>query len=325
MDRRLGILDISVFIIGILATFTISVVLFPSHFKLLANFFTEGILAISTAVFFYLLAHCLRFLRLLVLTVEHRPNLFPMMGLYSTTTLISLCFPFKTGELFKVYEFSRFFRSFGTGISIIAVERFFDALSLIFLITLARFYYGNDELQLSVLLPALSIFVIFIILTYLFLPRSFSYLRSLTLNTSESRRGLYVLDFIRRVEQIYDLFCSIIRGRFLVLAILSICVWLCELVTIYQFVMEPASTYRSIIYSLVIAFENIFITNGSTSASSSEYLSLVFTTLSLTLIVPSILYAFFRVKKFLKAKYSGQVHNDYRLTPIKKYNTRPHI
>ena len=322
MKRWLNLADIVLFAFCVAAACAITALLLPQYYALLAGTLSDGIWSLFLGACFYICAHVFRFLRLLVLSVEHRPSLPSIIGLYSVTSFLSLCFPFKTGELFKVYEFSRYFRSFGTGLAIIAVERFFDALSLILLITLARFYYGDNQVQLSVLLPVLSIFVIFIILTYLFLPRSFAYLRSLTLGISESRRGIVFLNVIGYTEMVYDLFCSIIRGRFLILSILSIGVWLCELVTIYQFILAPTSTYKNIIYSLIVAFENIFIASDFTGSPTREYLALVFIILVGLLIVPTLIYSFSRIKKALGAGPAGGAGRPYKLNAVQRYVTR---
>ena len=197
-------------------------------------------------ILLYLLAHIGRLLRLMVIIIEHNRAFHSIIQLYALIAQAGFVLPFKLGELFRVTELSHFFGSFKTGFSVVVVERFFDAMTLLFLLLVVDFLGGISQGGTPVFIPFLIILVLFMFIFYFFFSKTCHYFRSLVLSSSSSQRGIVVLQCLNFTEAIYLTFRNTIRGRPLLLIVLSLGIWCAEIYNMIYFLAALSGTKESI-------------------------------------------------------------------------------
>jgi len=88
-------------------------------------------LNICIAALFYILAQICRFLRFQYICLERERGFIPLLNLFSFSTLVASLFPYKVGDLVRIYIFQRYFKSVSLGFVIVVIERFFDTVVLL--------------------------------------------------------------------------------------------------------------------------------------------------------------------------------------------------
>jgi hypothetical protein len=177
----------------------------------------------------YLASHLLRSLRLYVILLDFERSYGRILGLYATLTFVNRMFPFKIGEIFRLFEFTHMFKSPRLAVVVIATERFFDAVILFWLLLYGLMLDSSIIGDTTVLLVVLSAVVIFGVLIYRGLPGFARYLRFLAATRSRGPRGLTALRLAAWLEEIWRDVHRLLRGRAVILAMISFAVWIFEI------------------------------------------------------------------------------------------------
>ncbi|KOP66252.1 hypothetical protein AMS62_14110 [Bacillus sp. FJAT-18019] len=206
-------------------------------FSLYFDFFpTETIKSITsdnfnTIVVFLLLyvsSHVLRIVRLFTLMIEKKVSLRDLFAIYFLTSWVNLFLPYKTGEIFRVFGFGSISGSLRKGIVVIWIERFFDALVLLFLI-IPYLIYSKSPLVVMPIVLVLILFVLFTIFFFLEFPFSKKYLNKFIISHSKTRKGVRILKATQIIENIYEDMKALIRGRVSLILFISLMIWFLEL------------------------------------------------------------------------------------------------
>ena len=94
----------------------------------------DGNMVLFLGVLFTVLVYGIKALRLCIILLEKRLALANFIRLYIKTTLINLVFPFKLGEVFRMYCYGTEFRNYKRGFLLILIDRYFDTLPLLLLL-----------------------------------------------------------------------------------------------------------------------------------------------------------------------------------------------
>lgn len=230
LARRLTVASAMIYLAFVVGAVLLAAIIYK-HFRAgdLPASATEhwGILVAAALV--YAASHFVRSIRLYVILLDMERSYTRILGLYATLTFVNRMFPWKLGELFRLFEFTHLFRSPRLALVVIATERFFDAAILFWLLLYGLVLDASIVEDTTVLLILLSAVVIFGALTYRGLPGFARYLRFLAATRSRGRRGLTALRLAAWIDEIWRDVNRLLRGRAVVLALISFVVWALEI------------------------------------------------------------------------------------------------
>lgn len=145
---------------------------------------------------------------------------------YCKVLPVSVILPFKAGDLFRAYCYGYKMDSYGAGLVYILLDRFIDTCALVTMVLLAGGLYGA---QGGWVLWLLLGFVGVVLFCYLAFPGICQYWRRFYLTRPASRRGLQALGTLQVISGLYERISQVLRGRGLVLYLLSLAAWLVEM------------------------------------------------------------------------------------------------
>lgn len=216
---------------------------------------------IFTAVFFTAVIYVIKAVRLYLILLEHRIAIKRYLKLYIKTTLVSLVLPLKTGELFKVYCYGTEMNSMKCSLLSVLVERYFDTIPLAILLIGFTFY---SKVGSSLMVILLTAFLILTTVSYLIFPSSFHYINRFCIMNVNSERGLLLLDMMKKINSWYFDIQELIKGRGIILILLSGITWLMEygiLVCVSKGLGHIFRTDTFVIYinSIFVGSDNTYI------------------------------------------------------------------
>lgn len=148
------------------------------------------------------------------------------ISLYCRTVPVCVLIPYKLGEFYRLYCYSYVTNSCKRGITLIMIERFFDAIALSTILFSLRFFLSID---IPYIIYILMGFVICVLIIYLNLPNICVYWKKCLLCIKASRKNCILLELISRIENYYIKLSKVLKGKGLILFILSFVAWAIEL------------------------------------------------------------------------------------------------
>jgi hypothetical protein len=219
---------------------------------------------IGAAAAVYLVSHGLRAVRLYVILLEFEHSIFRIIGLYATLAVVNMVVAFKLGEIFRLTEFTHRLRSVRLAVVAIATERFFDAATLLWLLLYGFVINPGLASRTTLLIIILSTVVIFGMLAYRGLPGFAHYLQFIAATRSGGRRGLDALRFANWLDRLREDLSRLLRGRAVVLAVISFAIWACEIVAMGLIFALTASIQTSdLASSLLLALNSVLTIGGA--------------------------------------------------------------
>jgi len=230
LTRRLSIASVTLYVAYVAGAVLLAASIFE-HLRAVDRTMPEGRLwgGLAAVVLVYLTSHLLRSFRLYVILLDFERSFVRILALYATLTFVNRMFPFKFGEVFRFFEFTHMFNSPRLAVVVIATERFFDAVILIWLLLYGLMLDSSIIGDTTVLLIVLSVVAIFGVLIYRGLPGFARYLRLLAATRSRGTRGLTALRLAAWLEDIWLDVHRLLKGRAVVLALISFAVWTLEI------------------------------------------------------------------------------------------------
>lgn len=177
-----------------------------------------------------ILIHLFKFIRIYFILLEERISIKKMIKIYLKTTFVSIVLPYKTGEIFKMYSYGKEIDNYSKGIIAVLIDKFFDAIILCsVLIPYEIIRIGNIS-KLSIIL---LFFSIIILLVYLGFETTYRYLNKFFVMKIKSKKGLLVLNFLEKLNHIFNYSKNMIKGRQIIVLFISIIIWSLEVLFIY--------------------------------------------------------------------------------------------
>ena len=218
------------------------------------------------ALGFLLLLFVLKGIRLYLILLDDHIKGRRFLQLYFETLFINIVFPWKTGEVYRVYKLSQELRDLKKGLLAVMLDRFFDVLGyLLFILLLALFQPGAwSRFEISLGLAMLVIALGFLSFQPLYL-----YLNRMLVLGHHSGRRLAALRSLEWIHEMVDDFNGMVRNRMYVFGLVSVLVWFVEW-KIYQFLLAAMGQATDISFREVIV--QFFF--GATNPVSRLYLVL---------------------------------------------------
>lgn len=182
----------------------------------------------------YIVAHFLRAIRLGVLLKAQKIR--KLLSLHFYTAACSAVIPFKLGELVRINEVTRWENNYCKGILIVWIERIFDVIALSVFALLIFISGGAQVLEgMWGLLWIMLAFVFFSIVMFFVLPEQLSALNLHVIRSYSGRKAIKILHLLDIISSVLDKVRPIVSERILTLSILTIFIWIFELVSLMLF------------------------------------------------------------------------------------------
>ena len=176
------------------------------------------------------LIHLFKFIRIYFILLEERIPIKRMAKIYIKTTFVSIVFPYKLGEVFKMYSFGNEINSYPKGTVAVLIDKLFDAIILCAVLIPYEIIKVGKISKLSLLL---LVFIVVILLIYLCFEGTYKYLNKFFIIQIKSKKGLFVLKVLEESNNIFNYSKNMIKGRQIVLLAISALIWLLESIFIY--------------------------------------------------------------------------------------------
>lgn len=177
-----------------------------------------------------LVIHVLKFIKIYFILLEEEISLKRRIKIYIKTTFVSTVFPYKLGELFKMYSYGYESKNYSKGIIAVLIDKFFDATVLCFVLIPYGMIANGIISSIAYIMLA---FLVIILIIYLSFKSTYSYLNKFFIIKTKSKKGLFVLNMLEKLNDIYIYAKELIRGRQIILLFLTGIIWVMEAAFIY--------------------------------------------------------------------------------------------
>lgn len=145
---------------------------------------------------------------------------------YCKVTPVSVVFPFKLGEFFRMYCYGTQLKALLKGIIVVLLDRFMDTAALVTIILMAWIFNGG---QIAILAYVLLLFLIFAFLIYLVFPGVYKFWKEYILKAKATEHKLTVLKVLESLNILYAEVTNITKGRGVILYFMSLIAWGAEI------------------------------------------------------------------------------------------------
>lgn len=208
----------------------------------------KGQLPLYGAILCAGLVHLLKGLRLYLISMEKCISLKRFLKTYTKTTLVTLALPWKTGEFFRIYCLGEEMKDYHSGFLSVLVDRYFDSVPLLIVITIYGVVYPSSFL---LFIWVLLFFVISTTLSYLIFPSLYQYFNRFIIMKVTSKRGIMILEILEKLHQWHSYAEQLVKGRGILLLALSFGAWIVEYITLKilsSFLAIPFATQQFVYY-----------------------------------------------------------------------------
>lgn len=146
--------------------------------------------------------------------------------IYCKVTPVSIIFPYKLGEFFRMYCYGRQLENFLKGIVIVLLDRFMDTIALITMLLLLLIFNGGE---MTGFVYVLLIFLILVLLIYFLFPEVYKFWKKYMLRARATERKLHILKMFEILNTIYQEITNVSKGRGIVLYFMSLVAWAVEI------------------------------------------------------------------------------------------------
>lgn len=233
------------------------------------------------------LVHLSKMLRYYIILMEEKINIIRFTKVYLKITFVNMALPLKSGELFRIYCFSRETKNVKTGIFSVVIDRFFDTCALLVILLPYDIIVRSS---ISAVTAALIIFVLIVMFVYLVFMPTYKYLNKFLIINTNSQKSILILHILEKMRIWYDYINNLLIGRNALIFGFSCMGWLFEFMALSVIGKMMDVPFK--ITSFVEYIESIF------AIGSAKMLN-IYTTVSclILLVITVIVYAVSYLRK----------------------------
>ena len=176
-------------------------------------------------IVWFLIIHTIKMFRMYLVLLENRVEFGRFVFAYLRTTLVNLIIPFKLGEIYRMFVYSRMTGNAGMGIAGTLTDRFFDTAALVLILIPLHVMYPAKISGVSVFL---AVFVIFTVFVYMIFMPAYGYLNKYIIINRDSKNSMTVLRFLEMMRSAYDHVKRLVSGRYAIIILMSFAAWVLE-------------------------------------------------------------------------------------------------
>ena len=176
-------------------------------------------------LFIFILIHALKCFRQYLLLIESGIHISDFVKIYVKTTFCSIILPYKSGEIYKAYEYGYKVNDYTKGLLTVIVDKFFDAILLLLLFIPYEIQKNNGLSEITLIL---LFFVIVFCIIYVCFNTTYYYLNKHFIKKGNVKRNIIALKILERAYEIYNYVKDLIKGRVMLILILTVMAWALE-------------------------------------------------------------------------------------------------
>lgn len=178
----------------------------------------------------FLLIHLFKFIRISFILLEEMIPIKQMIKIYIKSTFVNITLPYKIGEIFRIYLYGNVIKNYPKGLFAVVVEKFYDSILICLCLIPYSIINKNGFSNLALIL---SIFIIAILTFYIAFYGTYLYLNRFFITKVNNNYSLYILRLLEKFKNIYQIGCEMLRGRQVIILLLTLCSWICEGIFVY--------------------------------------------------------------------------------------------
>lgn len=176
-------------------------------------------LIIILTVFF---VHLIKAARLYLAFYGTELKLSEFLKTYCKVTPVSLIFPYKLGEFFKMYCYGKGFANPLRGVVIVLLDRFMDTVALVAMILFVWLFSGG---RVTGLVYILLLVLLLLIMIYYVFPGMFKSWKKYFLSTKATERKIAILGMLEALNRVYVEVKRVSEGRGVIMFFMSLIAW----------------------------------------------------------------------------------------------------
>lgn len=153
-------------------------------------------------------------------------DFFTHLKLYCKVIPVSVIFPLKLGEFFRMYCYDKQLDNVLKGTVIILLDRVMDTMALVTMLLLVRIICGG---RMTLLAYILIIFLVFMLIVYCVFPGVFRFWKKYILRAPATEKGLAALKMLEMLRVVYSEIEGVVKGRGILLYFMSLVAWGAEI------------------------------------------------------------------------------------------------
>lgn len=179
---------------------------------------------------------------------------------YCKVTIIGILFPFKLGDVYRVYCYGKQLKDYLKGTVVVLLDRFFDTSALISVIVLKGIF---DNSKLNGLTLALIFFLLIVIIVYITFGKFYTFWMNYLIGAKATKRKSTSIKFLYSLNKIHKELRQVLGGKGVILYTLSLVAWVIEIIclTLTENTHGVQSTNNS-----VLEYLNASISGGNNAA-----------------------------------------------------------
>ncbi len=231
----------------------------------------------------FVVVHLAKMMRLYLILLEQKIEFKRFVLTYLKTTFVNLLIPFKLGEVYRIFCFSRETKVFQIGLFSVAVDRFFDTVALLVLLIPYEVVITGEVTWVTGALTILAVLAVFIFVVF---PGIYTYLNRYIIMHKTSGRSMAALRGLEVAKTWYDYVRNLIAGRYALIILLSCAAWIVEVGALWCLSSMRNITFGAATFSEYIAA--IFLSGDSKLLTAYTWISA--TAMGVLTVVGYILY-----------------------------------
>jgi uncharacterized protein (TIRG00374 family) len=242
------------FILGVSCVlYAYSLFKFTPH-SIIETLIKFNFLEIVTAAGLYLLSHTARTLRLLLLSPVMKINIRNLWKAQYKTNGVNLLLPFKLGEIYRLIFFKKLFGSYSNSFAVLIVERFLDLVTIFLALCLALYFF-NTNIQVINYILFISIFLLSIIITTLFVfDEILIILHRILLNKPSTKMVLTAIEFSGKLIKAIKKIKSTVNKKYIPCLLVSFIIWSLEISAFFIFLELLEFKFDLLIFLAISVF-----------------------------------------------------------------------
>jgi hypothetical protein len=223
MNKKAVYLRINVIVILIAAAYAI--MRMDTFTNVQLNFEIELFYLIPGFIVGFIFVHLAKMMRFYLILMEHKINFFRFIKVYMKITFVNLALPFKLGEIFRIYCFSRETKDGKIGFLSVIIDRLFDISALLVLLLPYDLIVRKSISPVTLILALFAAAILFVY--RIFLP-TYYYLNQYLITNTESKEAVKCLYILESGKTWYDYIRKLLKGRSSLIFIFSCIGWVAE-------------------------------------------------------------------------------------------------
>ena len=232
----------------------------------------EQLAVITIAV---VIVHFLKAFRLYLALYGSGLSIYSYSKIYCKVTPISILFPFKLGELFRMYCYGYQTDNMLKGVVTVILDRFMDTIALVTMIIVVWIASGGVMMPLVYFL---LVFLVAAVLLFITFPGAYNYWKKFLLRADGTPRKLKMLRYMENINRVYKEIVGVSKGRGIILYVISLLAWSAEIGCV-------ALLNRMNDHSNLSDKMSEYLTSALSSNQSSELKQFIFISVILMIII----------------------------------------